>query len=212
VEASGCPSNRVNPNLDAELLVATRRDFGIDLADPARADERWQARAGKGFVAANFSVDWERKQATCPQGARSASWTPAFDNHGVPVIKIKFSSSDCGPCQHLADCTRDTRGRRCLTLRTHEQHTALMGARHRGTTAEFAALSAVRAGVEGTISQAVRGFGLRRSRYVGQAKTHLQHVATAAAMNLVRMTEWLGGAELATTRRSKFRTLMAQAA
>ncbi len=31
-------------------------------------------------------------------------------------------------------------------------------------------------------------------------------------MNLVRMTEWLGGAELATTRRSKFRTLMAQAA
>jgi transposase len=66
--------------------------------------------------------------------------------------------------------------------------------------------------VEGTISQAVRGFGLRRSRYVGQAKTHLQHVATAAAMNLVRMTEWLGGAEPATTRRSKFRALMAQAA
>ncbi len=31
-------------------------------------------------------------------------------------------------------------------------------------------------------------------------------------MNLVRMTEWLGGAELAKTRRSKFRTLMAQAA
>ena len=71
---------------------------------------------------------------------------------------------------------------------------------------------AVRAGIEGTISQAVRGFGLRRSRYVGQAKTHLQHVATAAAMNLVRMTEWLGGAEMATTRRSKFRALMAQAA
>jgi len=65
--------------------------------------------------------------------------------------------------------------------------------------------------VEGTISQAVRSFGLRRSRYIGHAKTHLQHVATAAAMNLVRMTEWLGGAELA-TRRSKFRTLTAEAA
>ena len=34
--------------LDAELLVATRRDFGIDLAGPARADERWQAR-GQGL-------------------------------------------------------------------------------------------------------------------------------------------------------------------
>ena len=64
----------------------------------------------------------------------------------------------------------------------------------------------------GTISQAVRGFGLRRSRYVGRGKTHLQHVATAAAMNLVRITEWLGGADLATTRRSKFRALMALAA
>ena len=107
---------------------------------------------------------------------------------------------------------RGTRARRSLTLRTHEQHIALMAARQRGTTAEFAALSALRAGVEGTISQAVRGFGLRRSRYVGQAKAHLQHVATAAAMNLVRMTEWLGGADLATTRRSKFRALMAKVA
>jgi transposase len=61
-------------------------------------------------------------------------------------------------------------------------------------------------------SQAVRGFGLRRSRYVGHAKAHLQHVATAAAINLVRMTEWLGGADLATTRRSKFRALMAKVA
>ncbi len=76
----------------------------------------------------------------------------------------------------------------------------------------LAALSAVRAGVEGTISQAVQGFGLRRSHYAGHAKTHLQHVATAAAMNPVRMTEWLGGAELATTRRPKFRVMMAQAA
>ncbi len=56
---------------------------------------------------------------------------------------------------------------------------ALVGARHRETTAEFATLSAGRAGVEGTISQAVRGFGLRRSRYVGHAKTHLQHVYAA---------------------------------
>jgi transposase len=95
---------------------------------------------------------------------------------------------------------------------TQEQHTALVAARRWETTAEYAVLSAVRAGVEGTISQAVRGFGLRRSRYVGQAKTHLQHVAAAAAMNFVRLAEWLGGALPATTRHSKFRTVMAQGA
>ena len=79
---------------------------------PARADERWQARAGKGFAAAGCSVDRERKQATCPQGGVSASWTPALDSRGAQVIKIKFSSSDGGPCRHPAGCTRDTRARR----------------------------------------------------------------------------------------------------
>ena len=127
--------------LDAELLVATRRDFGIDLAGPARADERWQAREGKGFAEADFSVDWEQKKATCPQGAVSTSWTPALDNRGTEMIKVKFSGSDRGTCQHLADCTRGARARRSLTLRRHEQHIALMGARRRETMAEFAALS-----------------------------------------------------------------------
>ncbi|MEU0375454.1 transposase [Streptomyces sp. NPDC006283] len=37
----------------------------------------------------------------------------------------------------------------------------------------------LRAGVEGTIAQAVLGFGLRRSRYRGMAKTSLQHQLTA---------------------------------
>jgi transposase len=41
--------------------------------------------------------------------------------------------------------------------------------------------------VEGTISQAVRAFGLRRTRYIGLAKTHLQHVLTAIAFNLARL-------------------------
>ena len=40
--------------------------------------------------------------------------------------------------------------------------------------------------VEGTISQGTRGFGLRRSRYMGEAKAHLQHILTASAINLVR--------------------------
>ena len=199
-------------HLDAELLVTTRRDFGVDLAGPTRGDQRWQAREGKGFAASDFSVDWARRRVTCPWGKGSASWTKAVDNRGAEVVKVKFARSDCGPCQHLPACVRGPGTRRNMTLRTHEQHTALVEARRRETTPEYAALSAVRAGVEGTISQAVRGFGLRRSRYVGRAKTHLQHLATAAAMNLVRITEWRGGALPATTRRSKFRALMAEAA
>lgn len=66
-----------------------------------------------------------------------------------------------------------------------------------------------RAGIEGTLSQAVRAFGARRSRYAGLAKTHLQQVATAAAMNLDRLAAWFAGRPQATTRTSRFAALAA---
>ena len=58
--------------------------------------------------------------------------------------------------------------------------------RQRQTTPAFKELYAQRAGVEGTISKGIRAFGLRRSRYCGQPKTHLQHVRIGASLNFVR--------------------------
>ena len=77
-------------------------------------------------------------------------------------------------------------------------------ARAREQTAGIRGAYAQRAGVEGTISQAVRRCGLRRARYVGQAKTHLGHVLTAAAINLLRIGEWLAERPRAKTRHSAF--------
>jgi transposase len=68
-------------------------------------------------------------------------------------------------------------------------------------------LYVTRAGVEGTISQGVRTMGLRRSRYIGQERPHLQYVATAAAINIVRLMRWLGGIPHAKTRPSPFAQL-----
>ena len=65
----------------------------------------------------------------------------------------------------------------------------------------------MRAGVEATISQGVRAFDLRRSRYVGVSKTHLQHLAIATAINLVRLVDWLDGTPFAPTRVSAFERL-----
>jgi transposase len=70
-----------------------------------------------------------------------------------------------------------------MTLRPQELHEALQSARREQETAEWKAKYAVRAGVEGPLSQRVRGFGLRRCRYVGLARARLQHAATAAAIN-----------------------------
>ena len=82
----------------------------------------------------------------------------------------------------------------------------------RETQEAYAAQYRARAGIEGTLSQAVRTMHLRRARYIGLAKVHLQHVLTAAALNLVRVAAWLAGTPLARTRQSAFVRLMAHPA
>ncbi len=64
-----------------------------------------------------------------------------------------------------------------------------------------------RAGVEGTISQAVRTTTIRHSRYRGQAKTGLAHVLSAAAINLHRIDAHQSGRPLGPTRHTHFADL-----
>ena len=97
-------------------------------------------------------------------------------------------------------------------MRPQLHHRALQSARERAKTEDFKTLYARQAGVEGTISQSVRVMGLRRSRYIGQEKTHLQHVITAAALNIVRLMRWLDGEPHAQTRRSVLVQLLRPAA
>lgn len=196
--------------LDAELLVDSLQDYGVDLLGPTRPDYKWQSQEGTGFAAEHFRIDWANKTATCPEGHTSISWSPAVDKRANAVIKIKFSSTDCRPCPSRELCCRSKKryARRSITVRTEAEYYALRAARERESTVEFKKEYAKRAGIEGTISQGVRAFGLRRSRYIGQAKTHLQHVLTAAAINFVRVAQWLDDVPLAQTRRSPFLALM----
>jgi IS5 family transposase len=126
------------------------------------------------------------------------------------VLRLSRKRSDTAGeigCSAKALCTRQRDQPRHLRLPPRAEHEALKVARGRLTTAEGRRLYARRAGIEGTISQGVRAFGLRRARYRGLAKTHLQHVATAAALNLDRLGDWLRAALRATTRTSRFATL-----
>ena len=184
------------------------RDYGSDLVGPTRADYRGPAQQKMGFEASQFPLDWQVQQATCPEGHTSSSWTPAIDNRKNEVIKIKFSMKDCQICPSRSLCTQSSRHtRRTVTIRPQEQYFALKQRRERETTKEFAQVKASRAGIEGTISQGVRTMGLRRSRYIGQERTHLQHVATAAALNVIRSMAWFSGLPRAQTRRSAFARL-----
>ena len=142
-------------------------------------------------------------------GKMSTSWSWVSRKHHPELIKIQFSTTDCQSCLRLGDCVRSTSKypRRTLVIRPQAQHAALQAARQRQRSETFQQRYAVRAGVEATISQGVRAFDLRRSRYVGLTKTHLQHLAIATAINLVRLVDWLDGNPLAPTRVSAFERL-----
>jgi len=84
---------------------------------------------------------------------------------------------------------------------------ALQSARQFQETPLFKQLYNARSGVEGTFSQSLRVHDLRHARYIGLAKTHLQHIFTALAINVVRALAWLSGLELAQTRTSHFAAL-----
>ena len=190
---------------EAKPFVQSRQQYGIDLIAPTRADHKWQAKEKQGFDAASFPVDWDAQKMRCPAGRESLSWTPTLDRYGNQVIRIKFSIKDCKPCPLKAHCTRAPR--RALSIRIKEHHQALQAVRARQKEVGFWEKYRSRSGIEGTISQGVRAFGLRRSRYRGMQKTHLQHLVSATVINLVRTLAWLDGEPLAKTRTSKFAAL-----
>jgi transposase len=179
----------------------------IDLIGPAFKDNTWQAKASEGFDLASFRIDWEKKRVTCPREHRSIRWSKTKTARGRSMIHIDFSADDCSACPSRSSCTRAKDLPRTLTLQPREEHEAIQFARKRQNAEEFASLYSQRAGIEGTVSQGVRAFGLRQARYRGLKRTHLQELATATALNVGRIANWLNGVPTALTRRSQLAAL-----
>jgi transposase len=194
---------------DSQVLVESQRTYGVTLIGPVADDPSWQARTGTGFDKSQFLVDWDRQVVTCPMGKQSISWLPhTYPKNGM-TWEVRFARKDCTPCPLRAQCTRAKKEPRIVGLQAREQYEALQEARQRQTTEEFRQQYAPRAGIESAHAQGIRRCGLRQARYVGLAKTHFQHLATAAALNFVRLGEWLTGTPRAKTRCSPFAALKA---
>jgi transposase len=192
---------------DSQVLVNSERQYDVTIIGPVAEDPSWQARAGEGFDKGSFAVDWERQVVTCPAGKQSISWLPNTTPQSGMAFEARLARKDCTPCPFRAQCTKAKQEPRIIGLLPREQHEALQAARRRQTTEEFHQQYAARAGIEGTHEQAVRRCGLRRCRYVGQSKAHLQHVLTAAALNVIRLDDWWAGAPVSRTRCSRFAAL-----
>jgi transposase len=156
------------------------------LEGPVRAVAKRQNEAEQAYEQRHFAIDWERQQVTCPQGRTSVTWRAGLDDVGAPRICAIFSCTDCGACAVRTLCTSAKEARRSIYFHPRPKYEALNKARARMNDPAWKERYHVRAGIEGTLSQGVRAFGMRRSRYIGLAKTGLQQVCTAAALNLAR--------------------------
>ncbi len=194
-------------SISADVLVASQDDHGITLRGPTRPIQGWQAHTDGAYDLSQFTVDWEQRQAHCPQGKVSTVWREYGDRKGKPSTIVRFSLQDCGPCPARPLCFRTTETGRRLHLPSQERFEALQAARAWYASAEGRQRYQCRAGVEGTLSQGVRAFGLRQTRYRGLEKTHFQHVAIAAAINIDRIVAWLDERPRAQTRTSRFAAL-----
>jgi DDE family transposase len=115
---------------------------------------------------------------------------------------VKFATTTCRPCPVREQCTTSKRGYRQLSVHPRALAETLRAARTEQAERDWKAEYALRSGAEGTIGQALAVTGLRRTRYRGLAKTHLEHVYSAVALNLIRLHAWWHGRPLDRTRTS----------
>src|SRR5215813_8802166 len=193
--------------ISADELGASQEAHGITLRGPTRPIQGWQAHTDGAYDLSQFTIDWEQRQARCPQGKVSTVWREYVDREGQLYTIVRFGLQDCRPCQARPLCSRTQETGRSLHLPSQERFEALQVARAWYASEDGQQQYQCRAGVEGTLSQGVRAFGLRRSRYRGLEKTHLQHVATAAAIPIDRLVAWLEERPRAKTRTSRFAAL-----
>jgi transposase len=198
--------------VDSYQLVESNQVYQVSVVGRVAVDSSWQAKLKRGFDLAAFVIDWDKQIVKCPQGNPSRSWRDGHDCRKNPVIQVEFDRKTCAACPERRNCTKSEKAPRILKLRPRDEYDALNKRRQEQLTKEFETNYGCRARIEGTISQGVGRFDLRRTRYCGLVKTHLQHVATACAMNLARFFAWSNHLPKAQTRTSALAALRVESA
>ena len=184
--------------------------FGTVLIGPVLLDSSWQAKAARGFDRSAFVVDWPTRSALCPMGKPAATWRDQRQDHGIGAA-IRFDPADCAACPRRSDCTRDMLGRQ-ITLPPHDLYDIQQANRADQADPDWQRVYNRRAGVEATLSEAVRAHGIRHTRHRGQARTHVRHTLIACGMNAARIADWHARGDVPARQRprSRFTKLCSQ--
>jgi hypothetical protein len=126
--------------------------------------------------------------ALCPAGQRACKWTERTERDGSRALNIQFAAATCAACPLRAQCTTSAGGR---SLHISEHYPLFMARRAAAKTAAFRARMRARPAIEATLSELIRGHGLRRHRYRGQARRELENLLKGAACNLKRLVRAL---------------------
>ena len=138
-----------------------------------------------------FDISITERKALRPAGKTSTNCSKLTEEKSGKVSYRFEFGGQCHGCLHRAACVpKDQRHRTIVVGACHE---ALQQRRREQLSPEFELRMHQRNAIEGTISELVRGHGLRRARYKGLAKVDLQNQFIAAACNIKRWFRKLQG-------------------
>lgn len=138
---------------------------------------------GSHFDKTDFEINLEEEHVTCPAGQTTETSYQTRDHKDRPVQRFQFEGDICAECPLRSECTTAKNGR-SITLHYHEE--VVEEVRVYNETEEFEERYRERPKVERKLSELLWTHGLRLGRYVGQKKTELQALLTAAVANLKR--------------------------
>ena len=194
--------------MSTKTIVESVKQYQVQMIGPAMKNTSWQNKKEDAFSNDDFTLDWSKGEATCPAGKKSKSWGEFETEEMGKFVRVQFRKEDCLACPKRKQCTTAKKYGRQLTLKRKEEYDALQEIREEMKGQKGVKNRNKRSGIEGTISQAVNGFGMRRTRYRSLAKTTLQNIAIAAAVNIDRFVAFKMGRPLAQTRVPRFVRVM----
>jgi len=139
------------------------------------------------FGSDSFSVDIPHRLASCPAGQRSTACSAITEKDtGQTYYYFAWPAEACAACPLKDQCLSKKKLVPARSLQVGEHHMLIQERRRQCTDPDYRQRMQRRNGVEGTQSELIRRYGVRRSRYRGLKKTDLQMQFAAAACNLRR--------------------------
>ena len=176
--------------ISAAKLAEAEQD-GLDICGPIPAPPHGPDRFGSD----DFDVDLDRRQAICPAGLTSARCSfirEAYSSRSF--YYFEWARSACETCAIRQQCISARTKQTFRSLQVNEHYMHAQHRRRLCRTPDYRKRMQRRNGIEATISELKRAYGIRRARYRGLDKNGLLSCLAAAACNLRRWSariHWL---------------------